>query len=81
MELDMTPFFVIRTISDARYLLQSVIVHEGNAELGHYSIFTRSDENSENWYWISDTQVTNVSNISSIFNHIKAYMLVYKKFE
>ena len=79
MELDMTPFFVIRTISDARYLLQSVIVHEGNASMGHYSIFTRSDENSENWYWISDNQVTIVSNISSIFNHIKAYILVYKK--
>ena len=78
MELDMAPFFVIRTISDARYLLQSVIVHEGNASMGHYSIFTRCDENSENWYWISDTQVTIVSNISSIFNHIKAYILVYK---
>ena len=76
MTLDVAPFCsLIKT--NTKYTLQSVIVHEGTADNGHYSIFTRSNENSSDWKWISDTKVSSVTNISAVFNHIKAYMLLY----
>jgi len=79
MELDMSPYFIIRTTEKINYLLQSVVCHEGDAMNGHYSVFTRSYENLFQWKWISDSTVQSVPNIQDIFKHIKAYMLIYRK--
>ena len=78
MELDMSPYFITKT-TKITYLLQSVICHEGDAMNGHYSIFTRSYENKSEWKWIPDSIVQSVPNINAIFQHIKAYMLIYRK--
>jgi hypothetical protein len=79
MTLDVAPYCsMIKT--NATYILQSVIVHEGNADNGHFSIFTRSTENNLEWKWISDSTVSSVTNISDVFKYIKAYMLLYRKY-
>ncbi|CAG2104723.1 unnamed protein product, partial [Medioppia subpectinata] len=70
---------VNRTANKYKYKLCSVIVHLGGASSGHFICYRRGtdDNNSQKWYYISDTDVLEVR-LSKVLES-PAYMLFYER--
>jgi len=57
------------------YNLVSIIEHRGTHSGGHYTAYRRGLQDPEQWYYISDEQVSRVDDV----RNAQAYMLFYEK--
>ena len=76
--------FVLKTDETVHdYRLQSVIIHDGSCESGHYYSYIKTNQNMNKWYKFDDNIVTS-SSIEEIFKvgyggfgSSSAYLLFY----
>ena len=75
----------VSAVQPPTYSLQSVLVHSGTRENGHYIVYTRPDTTTDEWFCFDDQKVVRASKEEAIdanFGSKKlhtptAYMLIY----